>query len=151
MALPVRVSREQGAIDPWSQMQREFDSMLGRFFGGGMEEGGRLAPFGVDIREDADHIYVEADMPGFNKEDVDVSLENNTLTINAEKKEEQKRGKQKDGDYLLHERRYERFTRSFTLPSSVDEQTVNARLQNGCLTISINKKEEAKPKKIQVS
>jgi HSP20 family protein len=147
MALPTRVNRSQ-AIDPMEAMQREFDSMFGRYLTGrGGNDGGRLAPYGVDVREDADHIYVEAELPGFRKDDVDVTLENQTLTIMAERKESD----QKKGDLLLNERRYTRFLRSFTLPPTVDEQTVNAKLNDGVLTITLNKREESKPRKISVS
>ena len=57
---------------------------------------------------------------------------------------------QPKGDYLLKERRYTRFQRSFTLPPTVDEQTVNAKLNDGVLTITLNKREETKPRRIQV-
>ncbi len=150
MALPTRVSRGTYA-DPYELAQREFDSMLGRFFGGRESDGGNyLAPYGVDVREDADHFYVEAELPGFRKEDIDITLENQTLTITAERKEEKESG-QKKGDYLLHERRYARFQRSFTLPPIVDEQTVNATLKDGVLTVVLNKREETKPRKINVA
>ncbi len=149
MALPTRVSRS-GYSDPIEAAQREFDSMLGRWFGGRGDEG-YLAPYCVDVREDADHIYVEAELPGYKKEDVDVMLENNTLTISAERKSERKEGDGKDkGQMLLHERRYNRFQRSFTLPPTVDEQSVQAKLDEGLLTITLNKREETKPRKIQV-
>jgi HSP20 family protein len=170
MALPTRVQRSQ--YDPFESAQRDFDSMLGRWFGGRQENGGSfLAPYGVDVREDGDHLYVEAELPGYSKNDVDITLENNTLTISAERSEsreqspqgqqhqQQKSGKQGDpqiesrpkGDYLLRERRYSRFQRSFTLPPTIDEQTVNAKLDNGVLTITLNKREETKPRKVQVS
>jgi HSP20 family protein len=150
MALPTRVAR--GNYDPFELAQREFDSMLGRFLGGRSgDEGMGLAPYCVDVREDPDHIYVEAELPGFRKEDVDIILENQTLTITAERREEQKRGDEKKGDYLLRERRYSRFQRSFTLPPTVDEQTVQAKLQEGILKVTLNKREETKPRKIQVS
>jgi len=150
MALPTRVNRGTNA-DPYEMAQREFDTMLNRFFGGQSQDGGqRLAPYAVDVREDADHFYVEAELPGFRKDDVDITLENQTLTISAERKEERDQGGKK-GDLLLHERRYSRFLRSFTLPPTVDDQTVNAKLQDGVLTITLNKREETKPRKIQVS
>lgn len=144
MALPVRVS--SGYVDPVETTQRDFNAMLNRFFGG-QQDGGRLAPFGVDVREDGDHLYVEAELPGFRKEDVEITLENQTLTISAERKEEQ----EKKGDLLLHERRYRQFVRSFTLPPVVDEKSVDAKLQDGVLTVTLNKREETKPRKIQVS
>ncbi|HSU67186.1 MAG TPA: Hsp20/alpha crystallin family protein, partial [Tepidisphaeraceae bacterium] len=81
MALPTRVNRGN-AIDPYEAVQREFDNMLGRWIGAGQGNGGqRLAPYAVDVREDADHFYVEAELPGFKKDDVDVTLENQQLTI----------------------------------------------------------------------
>src|SRR6185369_5780845 len=129
--LPTRVNRAQ-AYDPVESMQREFDTMFGRYLNGRGNDGGRLAPYGVDVREDADHIYVDAELPGFRKEDVDVTLENQTLTIAAQRQEEKKNG-EKGGDYLLNERRYRRFLRSFTLPPTVDEQSVDAKLAEGVL------------------
>lgn len=150
MALPTRVYRGS-TMDPYDAVQREFDNMLGRWIGSGQGDGGeRLAPYAVDVREDGDHFYVEAELPGFRKEDVDVTLENQQLTISAERRDEQKKDGPK-GDLLLHERRFSRFLRSFTLPPTVDEQTVNAKLQDGVLTITLNKREETKPKKISVA
>jgi HSP20 family protein len=147
MALPAKVQR--GFVDPLDMIGREFDTALNRFFQGG--DGGRqyMAPYGVDIREDADHLYVEADIPGFKKDEVDITLENQTLTISAEHREEQ--SDQKKGDWLLNERRYARFLRSFTLPPTVDDQKVDAKLQDGVLKVTLNKREETKPRKIQVS
>src|SRR3989440_7569061 len=143
--LPTRVARQSNG-DPVEAFHREFDTALGRFFGGGGEGGMRWAPFGVDVREDADHIYVEAELPGFKKDDLDITLENQTLTISAERKETQ----EQKGDYLLNERRYQRFLRSFTLPPTVDERKVDAKLNDGLLSITLNKREETKPRKIQV-
>ena len=158
MALPTRVHRgqQQQQYDPFELAQREFDGMLNRFFAGGgrpaTNGGGYLAPYAVDVREDADHIYVEAELPGFKKDELDITLENQTLTITAERREEQKRGgEEKKGELLLHERRYTRFQRSFTLPPTVNEQSVNAKLADGVLTVTLNKREETKPRKIQVS
>src|SRR3954470_7584028 len=127
MALPTRVSRGQtAAVDPFDAVQREFDTALNRFFGGGRmgdipaaangATGAGWAPYAVDVREDADHLYVEADLPGFKKDEIDITLENQTLTIAAERKEEASDGDGKKGEWLLRERRYSRFLRSFTLP-----------------------------------
>ena len=172
MALPTRVNR--GQYDPFESAQRDFDHMLSRWMGnrgGGGDGHQMLAPYGVDVREDQDHIYVEAELPGFRKDDIDITLENQTLVITAERSEEQgepvpaqaaqgrQGGKSPNGaatsrprgDYLLRERRYTRFQRSFTLPPTVDESSVNARLADGVLTITLNKREETKPRKIQVS
>src|SRR3982751_2279934 len=153
MALPTRVNRGNGGVagDPFDLLQREFDGMFNRWRGGReTSDGNFLSPYGVDIREDADHFYVEAELPGFKKEDGDITLENQNLTISAERREDAKQGNGKKGDLLLHERRYSRFLRSFTLPPTVDEQSVNAKLNDGVLTITLNKREETKPRRIQV-
>ena len=151
MALPTRVLR--GQIDPMNDVQRDFEGLMNRFFGarGGGEDGGHvLAPYAVDVREDADHIYVEAELPGFRKEDVDITLENQTLTIAAERRSEKREGGEKKGELLLNERRYSRFLRSFTLPPTVDESKCIAKLADGVLTITLNKREETKPRKVTV-
>ena len=150
MALPTRVHRGTYA-DPYESVQREFDAVLGRLFNGNQSNGNRLAPYAVDVREDADHFYVDAELPGFKKENVDITLENQQLTISAQRSERSVRSKRPKGEYLLNERRYNRFLRSFTLPPTVDEQTVNAKLENGVLTVTLNKREESKPRKITVS
>ena len=157
MALPTRVHRGQ-TYDPFEGAQREFDTMLNRYFGGrdlggnanGTGTGGYLAPYAVDVREDGDHLYVEAELPGFKKDEIDITLENQTLTISAERRQEAKQGDKGKGELLLHERRYTRFLRSFTLPPTVNEQSVNAKLADGVLTITLNKREETKPRKISV-
>ena len=151
MALPTRVNR--GFVDPMDLIGREFDGVLNRFFSGGDATNGGsranwMAPYGVDIREDQDHLYVEADLPGFKKDEVDITLENQTLTISAEHRTEAT--EEKKGDWLLNERRYARFLRSFTLPPTVDESKVDAKLADGVLRITLNKREETKPRKIQV-
>src|SRR4051812_39725604 len=89
MALPTRVNRA-AEYDPITSAQRDFETALNRFFGARESNGGQLAPYCVDVREDADHIYVEAELPGFKKEDVDITLENQTLTIAAARNEERK-------------------------------------------------------------
>jgi HSP20 family protein len=149
MALPTRVHRGTYS-DPYESVQREFDAVLGRLFNGNQSNGNRLAPYAVDIREDVDHFYVEAELPGFKKEDVEITLENQQLTISANRNEDRQQQGPK-GELLLNERRYNRFLRSFTLPPTVDEQTVNAKLENGVLTVTLNKREESKPRKITVS
>jgi HSP20 family protein len=149
MALPTRVNR-QLAVDPFEAAQREFDTALNRFFGGRevATNGGGWAPYSVDVREDADHLYVEAELPGYKKDEIDVTLENQTLTISAERRSEKNEGE--NSDWLLRERRYSRFLRSFTLPPTVDDQKVDAKLSDGLLTVTLNKREESKPRRITV-
>ena len=148
MALPVQVSR--GVIaDPFDSLYRDFDSVFGRFLNNGqVKDGHRLAPYAVDVREDADHFYLDAELPGFRKEEVEITMENRTLTISAKRQE---KAEEKKGEWLLNERRYSRFLRTFMLPPTISEQAVNARLENGVLAITLNKREETKPRKITVS
>jgi len=152
--LPARVQNRQ-QYDPIEAAQREFDGLLGRFLGGRESSNGNfLAPYAVDVREDADHIYVEAELPGFKKEEVDITMENQVLTISAERREGPTNGNNggdEKGEHLLRERRYTRFLRSFTLPPTVNDQSVNAKLTDGVLTITLTKREESKPRKINVS
>ena len=167
MALPTRVMR--GNLDYPFESLRDLDTLMRGLFQRDGGAGTGLAPYGVDIREDADHIYVEAELPGFRKDEVDVTLENQTLTIAAERRSEQQQrdprertgregnggggggaGNGAGGQWLLNERRYTRFLRSFTLPPTVDEGSVQAKLNDGVLTITINKREETKPRKVKV-
>ena len=130
-------------------MDREFNRMLNRFWGSA-EVPATLAPYAVDVHEDNDHFYVEAELPGFTKDDVDITLEDGVLTIRAQRKEEKKEGG--EAKQPLHiERRWSRFERSFTLPTVVKEDSVRAGLDNGILTVTLDKREEVKPRKIQIS
>ena len=74
---------------PMEMLDREFNRMLNRFWGSGGEVPSTLAPYAVDVHEDADHFYVEAEFPGFTQEDVDITLEDGVLTLRAERKEEE--------------------------------------------------------------
>lgn len=107
--------------------------------------GGRMA---IDVREESDRYLVEADLPGFTKDDLDITFEDGLLTITAEKKQETEDAKD---TYHIRERRVGRFTRSLRLPRNVDPSTVQANLRDGLLTVTIQKHESAKPHKINVS
>ena len=143
--------RHTGNEGPVDLLDREFNRMLNRFWGAGNAEvPSTLAPYAVDVHEDPDHFYVEAELPGFTKEDVDITLEDGVLTVRAERKEENRKPEQ--GRQPLHvERRWTRFERSFTLPTAVNENAVQAELTDGMLRITLDKREEVKPRKITVS
>jgi HSP20 family protein len=145
MSLPTRVVRN---ADPFEVTAREFDTLLRQLFGG--RDGGTLAPYAVDVREDGDQLVVEAELPGFTKEQVDITLENSVLTISAERTLANNGNATEQPGYLLRERRFTRFQRAFTLPPTIDEGSVNARLEHGVLTVTLNKRQEAKPRKINV-
>lgn len=145
MALPTRLARVL-ASEPFDLMTRDFDTIMQRLVG---REGPFLgSTYAVDIWETKDHLFVEAELPGFDRDQIDVTLENSVLTITAERKEE---NKDEHRDWLLNERRAVRFQRSFTLPPTVDDAKVQAKYENGVLSIRLNKREESKPKKITVS
>jgi HSP20 family protein len=102
----------------------------------------------VDIYEDEHTITLKMEVPGIDEKDIDVRIENNTLTVHGERKIEKE---EKEENFRRVERQYGSFTRSFTLPSSVDTGQVSAQYDKGILKISLAKKAEAKPKQIKVN
>ena len=101
----------------------------------------------VDIQETADAYRLVAELPGMTKEDINITLENNVLRLSGERKFE--KDIKKDG-YQRVERTYGTFARAFTLPSQVNHDKVEASFENGLLTISVPKAEQAKPRKITI-
>jgi len=101
----------------------------------------------VDIYENKDQIVLEAELPGMRPEDVDISIENNVLTIHGERKFEKK---DEQDNFHRVERSYGSFTRSFTLPPTVTSDNVDASFDNGVLRLSLAKREEAKPRRIEI-
>ena len=97
----------------------------------------------VNIKENQDEFNVEMAIPGMEKQDFKINLENNVLCISSEKKSEIE---QDEGQFTRKEFSYQSFSRSFTLPESADDGKIKAKYENGILKISIPKKEEAKPK-----
>jgi HSP20 family protein len=102
----------------------------------------------VDIYENEHELVVKADLPEVDPKDLDIRVENNILTIRGERKFEKKVNEE---NYLRVERSYGSFARSFTLANTVNSEAIKADYQNGVLTLSIPKKEEAKPKQIKVN
>jgi HSP20 family protein len=102
----------------------------------------------VDIYEDEHTITLKLEVPGIDEKDIDVRIENNTLTVHGERKFEKE---EKEENFRRVERQYGSFTRSFTLPSSVDLGQVSADYAKGVLNIKLAKKAEAKPKQIKVN
>ena len=102
----------------------------------------------VDVYETEHELVVKADLPEVDPEDLDIRVENNILTIRGERKFEKKVSEE---NYLRVERAYCSFARSFTLANTVNSEAIKADYQNGVLTLSIPKKEEAKPKQIKVN
>ena len=150
MSFPVRMQRRL-SVNPFDVLGRDLGQVLDRLLNDSDKdsENGSVAKYDVDVREDADHFYVETDLPGFKKEEIDITLVKSTLTITADHKKQP--AEQEQGEWLLRERRDARFSRSFTLPETVNDQTVDATLVDGVLKITLNKREAAKPRKIAVN
>src|SRR3954463_8108517 len=102
----------------------------------------------VDVYEDEHNITLKIEVPGIDEKDIDVRLENNTLTVQGERKFEKE---EKEENFRRVERRYGSFTRSFTLPNTLDSDKVEANYDKGVLRIQLAKKSEAKPKQIRVN
>jgi HSP20 family protein len=127
-----------------NQMSRVFQD-----FGRGSDElltSGTFVP-AVDIYEDEHSIMLKLEVPGINEKDIDVKLENNTLTVRGERNFEKE---EKEENFHRIERRYGAFARSFTLPNTVDPENVEASYDNGVLKIKLAKRAEAKPKQIKI-
>ena len=107
----------------------------------------RFAP-AVDVYEDEQQVTLKIEVPGIDEKDIDVRVENNTLTVQGERKIEKE---EKEENYRRVERQYGSFTRTFTLPQTVDSEKVSASYEKGVLKITLPKKAEAKPKQIKVN
>lgn len=102
----------------------------------------------VDIYETENELVVKADLPDLQEKDIDVRVENNTLTIRGERKFEKD---VHEDNYLRVERTYGSFMRSFSLPNTVSSESIRAEYRNGVLTLRMAKREESKPKQIKIS
>lgn len=136
---------------PLWTMQREINRLFNNFFEGGTQDDGTFGLSGwtpaVDIAERDNEYLVKVELPGVAKDEVKITLESNILTIRGEKKQEKD---EKKGNYHRVERSYGSFQRSFTLPTSVRSENIDATYADGILTITLPKAEEAKPKQIEV-
>jgi HSP20 family protein len=129
------------------RMDRLFSEAMGR--GWGREEALTTAVWmpAVDVFETEESIVLKADLPDVNKDEVDISVQNNTLTIRGERKREKEVNEK---DFYRMERTYGSFARSFGLPPTVDAERIDASFANGVLTLTLPKREESKPKQIKV-
>lgn len=107
----------------------------------------------VDIKEDSGAYTLQMDLPGKTDKDVKIELNHNVLTISSEKsedKKEEKSEKKEDGKWLVKERSYQKFSRSFTLPDDVEAEKVAAEVKNGVLTVTMPRKAFPAPKRIAI-
>ncbi|HLL71972.1 MAG TPA: Hsp20/alpha crystallin family protein [Pyrinomonadaceae bacterium] len=129
------------------EVNRLFSSNLSRSFGDENIARGAWAPT-VDIYENKDQIVLEAELPGMNREDFELSIENNVLTLRGERRFEKK---DESDNYHRVERSYGAFTRSFTLPQTVSPENVSAEYKNGVLRVVLQKREEVKARRIEIA
>ncbi len=124
----------------------DFDKMLASFWPSGSEMTNMIG--GLDVYEDKDNIHVDCDLPGFKKEEIELSLEDDILRITAEHKDTTE--EKKEDSYYLRERRCRSFSRSVRLPQNIMQEKVNAEYENGVLHISVEKQPEKKPQSIKI-
>jgi HSP20 family protein len=127
------------------QMNRMLDMAWNREFGEELKEGVWQPP--VDIYEDEHSVVIKAEVPDVDQKDIEVRIENNTLTLKGERKHSSEIKKE---NYYRVERYFGQFQRSFSLPQSINQDNVQATCEKGILTITLPKRDEMKPKQISV-
>ena len=132
-----------------STLQDQFNRLFNESFRNHPEESALTtwAP-AVDIYETPNELVVKADLPDVNEKDIDVRVENNLLTIRGERKFEKSVSEE---NYLRVERTYGAFSRSFSLPNTVNAESIGAEYKNGVLTVTLPKREESKPRQVKVT
>ncbi|MGE0545756.1 MAG: Hsp20/alpha crystallin family protein [Kofleriaceae bacterium] len=143
MALVLRNSTPARYTDPF-QMAREL--LAWDPFSAGSRQGSAFSP-AFEVKETTDAFVVRADLPGVAESDLDIAVHNNVLTISGSRQAEERKD---DEGYALYERQFGSFSRSFSLPDVADGERIEAKLENGVLTLTIGKRAEAKPRKIAV-
>ncbi len=144
----MNIVKVRGTQAPLSRFHDAFDDLLGRFFGDWpLSVTAEMWAPALDVCENDDEIIVKAELPGVKSDDIEVSVQGNTLYLSGEKKEE----KEESHDNYRHvERRYGRFSRAIPLPGNVNADKIKARNVDGVLSITLPKLESAKPKRIPV-
>ena len=148
----IRFQRPDTWVSPFDRLTNLRDE-ISRLFDAPFGESGRETEFftgwspALDVYEDKDNVIVKAELPGMKRDQIEVSLHDNTLTISGERKSERTEGA---GGTSRSERFFGRFQRTVTLPKPVDTTKVNARYKEGVLTVTLSKTEESKPRQIEV-
>lgn len=132
--------------DVQGEMNRLFDWAFGRRGDEG-SFGGSWMP-AVDVYEEGDSFHIHADLPGLKRDDIDITVDGNTMTISGEKKRE---NETKEDGYYRAERYYGKFSRSIDMPVTVDTSKIDAKYKDGVLEIVLPKSETARPKQIKIS
>jgi HSP20 family protein len=136
-------------------LRGELDRFFDDFFGGSVARNGKETAAGmgvwapvVNVREDKSSYYVEAELPGMSKEDIQIEVENNVLSLKGERRSERK---EEQESYHFVERSYGSFYRSFALPKNVNADGIQAEYKDGVLHVALPKREEVKPKKVSIN
>jgi HSP20 family protein len=135
------------AFDQLTNLRDEINRLFESPFENGSSDVFNAWAPALDLYEDKENLVVRAELPGMKKEDIDIALHENTVTISGERKNEKK---YEGSETSREERLFGRFTRSLTLPKQVDGTKVAASYQDGVLTVTFPKAEEAKPRQIQI-
>ena len=137
--------------DPFRDLmsiQNEMNRLFGRTYGGDVGESTRGAwTPALDVFETQEKFVITMELPGVSPDDVDISVEDSTLMVRGERKFY---SEQQEESFLRIERRFGEFTRSLTLPSTADAESIQASFDQGVLTVEVPKREEAKPRKISI-
>ena len=130
-------------------LQRDVDSLFDRFFDRSGREESRSAVWApqTDLIETDDSFQLRLDVPGMTKSDIDINLQNRTLTVSGERESETK---EESEEYVRVERAFGSFHRTFTLPDAVDDENIKATYDNGVLSIHVPKTEESTRRKIEI-
>jgi HSP20 family protein len=139
-----------GAPARLSSFRDELDRLFEFAFPNGRRDAGMMGGWAppLDLAQDKESLTVRVELPGMKKEEIELALHENTLSISGERKREEEA---QEGETYRSERYFGRFARSITLPTPVDAAKVKATYQDGILTVLLPKAEEAKPKQIEVS
>lgn len=142
----IRWRPTRGILGLQDEVNRMFDEFFGRVPAQVETEDSIWSP-SVDMSEDNNSVIVEAEIPGMSKDDIKVNIQEDTIILKGEKKQEKE---EKEANYHRIERSYGAFVRSFTLPAPVQSDKVKATYKNGILKITLPKTEEVKPKEISI-
>ena len=148
-SLPSRVSSRRSPFVELTRMQRDVEDMFERFFGDGATTAGSGVVFAppLDVVDRGNEIFVRADLPGLERNDIEIQVEDGMLTIRGERHQKHEESKE---NYRWCERWEGGFMRTISLPAEVERDKILAEFKNGVLEIRIPKRKEAAPKKIDI-
>jgi HSP20 family protein len=139
--------RPFSGFGPWRPLLKQLDDFFNEAMDTRMEEGGRMMIPQCDLEESDNHYLLSFDMPGLEKENIDIEMQGNQLVVTGERRQEQERG---EGRSRMLERRYGRYQRAITLPENVKMDGIEAEYVNGVLKVAVPKSGESGRQKIKI-